>query len=80
MHLNIEQNKVLIRKTTLCTKLDISISGLDKLHKKDPTFPRPIKDGDTRQAAVFYVAAEVDAWLKSKIEVRDAAQAGGASA
>lgn len=48
-------------------------SGLDKLRKKDPTFPRPVKFGDTRQAACYYVIAELNAWLARKIEARDAA-------
>ena len=66
-------SKALIRQQALCNWLDLSRSGLDKLKKKDPTFPKPIKDGDTRQAAAFYVVAEVNAWLASKIEARDAA-------
>lgn len=66
-------NKALIRQPSLCEWLDLSRSGLDKLKKKDPSFPKPIKDGDTRQAAAYYVVAEVDAWLRSKIEARDAA-------
>lgn len=65
--------KVLIRQPALCNWLDVSRSGLDKLRKKDQTFPKPIKDGDTRQAAAYYVVAEVEAWLQSKIEARDAA-------
>ncbi|MGO4097446.1 helix-turn-helix transcriptional regulator [Pseudomonas sp. TAF7] len=64
--------KALIRQPALCQWLDLSRSGLDKLRKKDPTFPKPIKDGDTRQAAAYYVVAEVDAWLCAKIEARDA--------
>ncbi|MGS0941472.1 helix-turn-helix transcriptional regulator [Pseudomonas luteola] len=63
--------KALIRQTALCNWLDLSRSGLDKLRKKDPTFPRPIKDGNARQAAAFYVVAEVEAWLRIKIEARD---------
>ncbi|WP_449106316.1 helix-turn-helix transcriptional regulator [Pseudomonas mohnii] len=66
-------SKALIRQPALCAWLDLSRSGLDKLRKKDPSFPKPIKDGDTRQAAAFYVVAEVDSWLQSKIEARDAA-------
>lgn len=66
-------NKALIRQPALCTWLDLSRSGLDRLRKKDPTFPKPIKDGDTRQAAAFYVVAEVETWLRSKIEARDVA-------
>lgn len=66
-------DKALIRQTTLCERLDLTRSGLAKLRKKDPTFPKPIKDGDARQAAAYYVTAEVDAWLQSKIQARDAA-------
>lgn len=66
-------SKALIRQPALCVWLDVSRSGLDKLKKKDPTFPKPIKDGDSRQAAAFYVVAEVNSWLQSKIEARDAA-------
>jgi prophage regulatory protein len=73
-------NKALIRQTALREWLDLSRSGLDKLRKKDPSFPKPIKDGDSRQAAAFYVVAEVEAWIKAKIEARDSAQSGGASA
>lgn len=73
MHLDTTPAKALIRKSSLCDKLDLSRSGLDKLSKKDPTFPKPIKDGESRQAAAFYVVAEVDAWLRAKIEARDCA-------
>lgn len=65
-------NKALIRQTALCEWLDLSRSGLDKLRKKDPTFPRPLKDGESRQAAAYYVVSEVNAWLEKKIQGRDA--------
>ena len=65
--------KALIRQPSLCEWLDITRSGLAKLRAKDPTFPKPLKDGDSRQAAVFFVVAEIDVWLKAKIEARDAA-------
>lgn len=74
MHLNTQTpNKALIRQPKLCDWLDLSRSGLDKLRKKDPTFPTPIKDGESRQAAAFYVVAEVEAWLQAKIAARDCA-------
>lgn len=47
-------------------------SGLDKLRKKDPTFPKPIKFSDSRQAAAYYVIAELNTWLATKIQARDA--------
>ncbi|HUE93175.1 transcriptional regulator [Pseudomonas sp.] len=72
MHLAPTPSKALIRQPALCAWLDLSRSGLDKLRKKDSTFPRPIKDGDSRQAAAYYVVAEVQAWLLAKIEARDA--------
>lgn len=64
--------KALIRQPALCDWLDLSRSGLDKLRKKDPTFPKPLKDGESRQAAAFYVVTEVEAWIQSKIDARDA--------
>lgn len=64
-------NKALIRQTALCDWLDISRSGLDKLRRKDPSFPRPLKAGLSRQSAAFYVVAEIEAWLKGKIQERD---------
>ena len=67
------QTKGLIRQPKLCDWLDVSRSGLEKLRKKDPTFPKPIKDSDSRQAAVYFVTAEVEAWLESRIAARDAA-------
>lgn len=71
MHPASSPNKALIRQTALCEWLDMSRSGLDKLRKKDPTFPKPLKSGDSRQAAAFYVVSEIDAWLASKIQARD---------
>ncbi len=47
-------------------------SGVDKLRAKDPTFPKPLKDGTGRQARVYFVRAEVDAWLRAKLEARAA--------
>lgn len=72
MHPEKTTTKALIRQLALCDWLDLSRSGLDKLRKKDPTFPKPIKDGNTRQSAAYYVVAEVEAWLRTKIEARDA--------
>jgi prophage regulatory protein len=73
MHPSNTPNKALIRQPKLCEWLDLTRSGLDKLRKKDPTFPKPIKDGESRQAAAYYVVAEVDAWLRARIKARDAA-------
>lgn len=73
MHTDTPQSKALIRQTSLCDLLDMSRSGLAKLKAKDPTFPKPIKDGDSRQAAAYYVVAEIHEWMQSKIKARDSA-------
>lgn len=37
-----------------CHLLSVQRDKLNKLIKDDPTFPRPIKEGTTRQAAVYF--------------------------
>lgn len=64
--------KGLIRKVKLCQQLGITAGGLDKLKKRDPSFPKPIKDSEARQAAAYYVVAEVEAWLQHRVAQRDA--------
>lgn len=65
-----ESTQILIKQTALYSLLAISRSGLAKLKKRDPSFPKPVKDGSTRQAAVYYVRAEVEAWLANKLATR----------
>jgi len=65
-------DQALIPQPEVCKALGQTRSGLDKLRKKDPTFPKPIKFGSSRQAAAYYVIAELNAWLANKIKERDA--------
>lgn len=72
MYLNntaIEQ--ALIPQTEVSKALGRSRSGLEKLRKQDATFPKPIKLGESRQASVYFVIAEINEWLASKINERD---------
>lgn len=62
----------LIAQTEVYKIISQTRSGLDKLRKKDPTFPKPIKFSDSRQATAYYVIAELNAWLDAKIDERDA--------
>jgi len=39
--------KILIRQKTLMEMLDLSSSGFYELRKRDPSFPKPIKDGNS---------------------------------
>lgn len=63
----------LIKQPAVCNMLSLSRSGLDKLKKRDPSFPKPLKEGHSRQAAVYYVMAEIEAWLVAKMAARDVA-------
>lgn len=65
-------DQALIPQPDVCKAIGQTRSGLDKLRKKDPTFPKPIKFGSSRQAAAYYVIAELNAWLANKIKERDA--------
>lgn len=68
MHHN---HPVLIKQPAVCAMLSMSRAGFDKLKKRDPTFPKSIKDGESRQAAVYYVLAEVEAWIAAKMAARN---------
>ena len=72
--------QILIPQPDLCRKLGKTHSGLAKLRKADPTFPKPIKFSNARQAAAYFVLSEIEKWIETKIEERDAAQAGSATA
>jgi len=65
--------KYLISHTALQHCFDKSRSGLEKLRETDSTFPLPIKFWQSKQAAIYFVVAEVEAWLASKIQNRDEA-------
>lgn len=61
----------LISQPEVCKAIGQTRSGLEKLKKKDPTFPKPVKFGTSRQSAAYYVIAEINAWLATKIAARD---------
>jgi len=63
----------LITMVDLATFLRRTRSGVNKLRAKDPTFPKPMKDGTGRQARVYFVRAEVEAWLLAKLDARTVA-------
>jgi prophage regulatory protein len=65
-------DQALIPQPEVCKAIGQTRSGLDKLRKKDRTFPKPIKFSNSRQAAAYYVIAELNTWLAAKIEARDA--------
>ena len=67
-----------LRKCDACRLLGVSRNGLHLLQQRDPTFPKEIKDGSTRQAPVYFFTTEIDAWLAAQIAKRDGQAVGGA--
>ncbi|NWD70747.1 AlpA family phage regulatory protein [Pseudomonas gingeri] len=57
---------------SVCSLIGISRSTLHRLREKDASFPAPIKDGNTRQAPVYFVQAEVEGWIRKKMNGRQA--------
>ena len=51
-----------VSQKTTCQMLDLTPEGLRKLMAKDPTFPKPYKAGQTRQAPVYFDYAELVQW------------------
>ncbi|HBC00730.1 MAG TPA: transcriptional regulator [Pseudomonas sp.] len=65
------EGKTLIPQARLCEMLGKTRSGLYRLINKDPDFPAPIKTGVCRRGRCYYVAEEINAWLRTQIERRD---------
>ena len=48
-------------------------SGVDKLRARDPSFPKPLKDGDNRRSRIYFVRQEVEAYLSARLAEREVA-------
>lgn len=57
----------------VCSLYRKSRSGLYKLMAADPTFPKPVKDGESIQARSYFVASEIADHQQSKLSARYAA-------
>ena len=57
---------MLKRFNEVCELLSLSRDGLRKVQLKDPSFPKPIKLGNSRQAPVFFDIKELEQWLELK--------------
>lgn len=57
-----------IQFSTACQMLDVTRESLRHTIRKDPSFPRPIKQGTTKQAPVFFDYADLVEWHNSKKE------------
>ena len=58
--------KLRLTKNEVCHILSIKADKLTKLIQTDVSFPRPIKEGVTRQAAVYFDRQDVESWWSNK--------------
>ncbi len=56
----------------VCSLYRKSRSGLYKLMAADPTFPKPVKDGENIQARSYFVAGEIATHQQAKLSARAA--------
>ncbi|EGJ59602.1 hypothetical protein RGN99_000292 [Acinetobacter baumannii] len=65
---SILDRKLRITINEVCELLSIKRDKLGKLIKNDPSFPIPIKEGRTRQAAVYFDTKQIEYWWQLKVE------------
>lgn len=53
-----------------CHFLSVQRDKLNKMVRDDPSFPRPIKEGASRQAAVYFDHGELIGWWENKKQAR----------
>ncbi|WP_374708156.1 helix-turn-helix transcriptional regulator [Salinicola avicenniae] len=56
-----------LKARDVCDKIAVSRSRLYELMTEDPEFPRPFKDGESRQALNYWVEHELEAWMLRRI-------------
>ncbi|OTS31778.1 transcriptional regulator [Acinetobacter baumannii] len=62
----VQTKPIRIQFNTACQLLDVTRESLRHTIRKDPTFPRPMKMGTSKQAPVFFDYAELVEWHNSK--------------
>ena len=62
--------KLRLTMNEACQFLTVQRDKLNKMVKDDPSFPKPIKDGFTRQSAVYFDHSELIEWWEEKKKTR----------
>ena len=60
----------LVRSSELAREFGLTPPGFSKMANKAEGFPKAIKTGDSKQAAVFYDRHEVEQWLNARKEAK----------
>lgn len=58
--------KLRLTMNETCHFLSVQRDKLNKMVKEDSSFPRPIKEGTSRQAAVYFDHSELIEWWEVK--------------
>ena len=64
----VQTKPIRIQFGTACQLLDVTRESLRHTIRKDPTFPRPMKMGTSKQSPVFFDYQELVDWHNSKKE------------
>lgn len=56
-------DKMFIKLKDVCCLVNASRNTIYAIQQKDPSFPKPIKFGDNKQARVFYRESEIMEWI-----------------
>lgn len=59
-------NKLRLSFNEVCDLLSVKRDSLYRLIKIDNTFPKPIKDGETKQAACYFDYQDILNWHENK--------------
>ncbi len=62
--------KLRLTMNETCHFLSVQRDKLNKMVKEDSSFPRPIKEGASRQAAVYFDHSELVEWWEVKKQAR----------
>ncbi|MDN5511450.1 MULTISPECIES: transcriptional regulator [unclassified Acinetobacter] len=68
----LQATPIRIQFSTACRLLDVTRPSLLHTISKDPTFPRPLKMGTSKQAPVFFDYQELVEWHNRKKEAATA--------
>jgi len=60
------KKKLRIKQSSVCEMLDITPQTIRDLLKTDPTFPKPMKQSDRRQGALYFDYEEIVNWYESQ--------------
>lgn len=60
------EKKLRLKQSSVCNMLDVTPQTIRDLLKTDPQFPRPIKQSEKRQGALYFDYQEIVNWYESQ--------------